>query len=230
MDTLATTLLRRTQERWRLGGSRTSGGQPTFGELQTRRSDGGGGWFADLSVFIASDRDARILEALCLDWNNGNEVMIVERNCAAISLSAASSLGTFAEGSTFSDGALFSSGDVTATVYADAALHATEIRLRVSGPRVLEGGEPFTIIHPVLRDRMYGAARILGSQADGDAILYDVRISPPLREDVAAGLAADFVRPRVVCRIDAMGDDQWPTYDRLYRGPVTLKFRESMRL
>lgn len=229
-DQITPGLLRYSGLRWRLGGSIRGGGESVFGESQTRRSDGGGRWFADLNnVQAMATADIQTLEALLLDWNNGNDKVVVHRVSEPL-IVGGSSLVPFSDGTTFSDGTLLVSGEVNAEFEADAAYRATTISVRVWGARAFMGAEPFTVVHPTMEDRLYGTARVLSSVADGEATVYSLRISPPLREAVTAGDQIDFNRPRCTMRVDMTDPDMWPTFEPGWLARVNLRFSETFRL
>lgn len=229
-DHITQSLLRYSGIRWRLGGAFIDGGQSVFGESQTRRMDGGGRWFAELnSVQLLTNAASQLYEALLLDWNNGNEKVIVHRIATPL-IVGGSTLVTFSDTTTFSDGTSLVSGEVNAEFTASAALRATEISVRVWGARAFMGGEPFTIIHPTMLDRLYGAARILTSSTVGEYTDYTLRISPPLREAVTSGTLVDFNLPRCLMRVDLTADDMWPTYEPPFFARTSLRFSETFKL
>jgi len=229
-DHITPSLLRYSSVRWRLGGSIHGGGESVFGESQTRRSDGGGRWFAELgSIQINTDAHAQLVEALLLDWNNGNDKVLLHRRAAPL-IVGGGSLVPFSDGATFSDGSSLVSGQVNAEFAASAAKRATTLSVRVWGARAFMGGEPFTVIHPTMEDRLYGTARVLSSVADGEATVYSLRISPPLREAVTSGDQIDFNKPRCTMRLDMSGDEPWPTYEPGWLSRINLRFSETFRL
>lgn len=206
-----------------------AGGQSIFGESQTRRTDGGGRWFCEVGPILLSRRaEIQTYEALLLDWNNGNDKVVVHRHAGKLSAAPdGQSLVPFSDGTTFSDGSPLVSGQVNAELVEDAALRATDLTVRVWGARPFAGAEPFTIVGPTYQDRLYGAARILSATADGEATVYGLRIGPPLREAAPAGTLVDFDRPRCVMRPDMTQDSLWPGYGPAFLGQGQLQFSET---
>jgi hypothetical protein len=229
-DQITPGLLRYSGLRWRLGGAFIDGGQSVFGESQTRRTDGGGRWFAEFgNVQVMTTAQAQLYEALLLDWNNGNEKVIVHRLAGPL-LAGRDAEVTFSDDTTFSDGSPLISGEVNAEFTASAALRATAISIRVWGASAFQGGEAFTVVHPTMEDRLYGVARVLSSTSADEYTDYTLRISPPLREAVADGDQIDFNRPRCVMRVDVSDENLWPTFEPGFFARTSIRFSETFKL
>lgn len=192
MDYWPWDLLTPRQERWRLQGVALNGGVNVGGNTTVARTDGGGIWVGEQS-FLLSTRDqikaARAIEA-SLDGGVGEIVTwSFERPFAPAELIADDV--PHSDGAPFGDGALYASVPAGATVTADCPLRATIIPLTmISGE--LQGGEHFSIIHPVHGWRKYRVARV----GDGTA-----EIRPPLREAITAGASLYFIRVGLACRL-----------------------------
>lgn len=192
MDHWPWDLLTPRQERWRLQGVALNGGVNVGGNTTVARTDGGGIWVGEQS-FLLTTRDqikaARAIEAN-LDGGVGQIVAwSFERPFAPGELTAADV--PHSDGSPFGDGSLYASVPAGATVTTDCPLRATIIPLTMlSG--VLQGGEHFSIIHPVHGWRKYRVNRV----GDGTA-----EIRPPLREAVTAGASLYFIRVGLACRL-----------------------------
>ena len=201
-----------------------------FGESQTRRTDGGGRWFAEFNdVQVLTTAQIQLYEALLLDWNNGNEKVVVHRLAGPL-LAGGDVEVTFSDDTTFSDGSSLISGEVNAEFTAAAVLRATEISIRVWGASAFQGGEALTVVHPTMKDRLYGVARVLTSTTVGEYTDYTLRISPPLREAVADGDHIDFNRPRCVMRVNVSDENLWPTFEPGFYARTSIRFSETFRL
>jgi hypothetical protein len=237
VDQITRTLLTVTSARWRLSGALDSGGTAEDGENQTRRADGGGKWVMEGEIIMASDQQIRLYEALLLGWSLGDTRCVVSRIGGPLMISSATdgqvTLVPFSDGSTFSDGTMFQSGSAGSGVLVDAADRGdVNYRLRVEGAnRMLEGGEPFTLIGSTYLERLYGVARITNIQADGAAIIYTVLAAPPLRDPYPAGLVVDFGNPRCFMRADIDSSEAWPTYQDVFVGArIPVSFTETRRM
>lgn len=192
MDYWPWDLLTPRQERWRLQGVALNGGVNVGGNTTVARTDGGGIWVGEQS-FLLTTRDqikaARSIEA-GLDGGVGQIVAwSFERPFAPGELTASSV--PHSDGASFGDGSLYSSIPAGATVTADCPLRATIISLEmISG--ALQGGEHFSIAHPVCGWRKYRVCRV----GEGTA-----EIRPPLREAITAGTSLYFIRVGLVCRL-----------------------------
>lgn len=105
---------------------------------------------------------------------------------------------------------------------ASAALRATQITINVTKGRRLRGGEPFTIVHSTMGERLYRVKRVL-STSDQTSV---VQIEPPLRQSITSGKTIEFDWPRFVARL-APNLDISPSFSGGGADPVSATFIES---
>ncbi|RZJ19127.1 MAG: hypothetical protein EON91_02720 [Brevundimonas sp.] len=194
MDFWPWDLLTPTQERWRLQGVAMSGGINVAGSTRLTRTDGGGLWVGE-QTFLLHGRDrikaGRAIEA-ALDGGVGQMVAWShEAPFAPGDLSIAHV--PHSDGAPFGDGTDYAVAPHGAVTTAAAALRATTLTIAmISG--VIQGGEHFSITHPVKGVRRYRVARVNDA---GDEVV----IRPPLREAIASGAELNFLRVGCVCRL-----------------------------
>lgn len=217
MDYWPWDLLEPIKDRWTLHGIALNGGVNVGGNTTVARTDGGGIWVGEQS-FLLTEYDqikaARAIEA-CLDGGVGQIVTwSFEKPFVPGSLTAADV--PHADGAPFGDGSLYESVPAGATVTADYPLRATIISLTMlSG--VLQGGEHFSIIHPVRGWRRYRVARV----GDGSA-----EIRPPLREAVTMGTPLYFARVGMASRL-ANPDEFFGAIDGNHVVEITARWVEA---
>lgn len=213
--------------RWSNPGAFVRSPETIFGESIERRTDGGGKWRAELKgIPLLTESDARLWEALLLNWSLGDTKIIVPRCAGRIVAGFARAVGSVphSDGTPFSDGSLYGSG-VTTTLAASVALRDTEMQVVLPEGGELRGAEPFTLVGPTYGPRLYGVARVL-SVTDGVAT---VKTSPPAREPYDAGAEVDWSRPRCTMRAQLSGSDEWPEFDAAWQAGVSITFEETFR-
>ncbi|OJX99102.1 MAG: hypothetical protein BGP07_03330 [Rhizobiales bacterium 63-22] len=100
----------------------------------------------------------------------------------------------------FEDVSGYSQSSTYGEIAAASALNAGTITMRVYGlSRPLRLSDWFSILHGTKGWRAYRYWRVL-SVIDGDAPVYTLAVSPPLREAVASGTRVEFSRPRFVAK------------------------------
>lgn len=102
----------------------------------------------------------------------------------------------FSDDASFSDGSLFAGVSMTASIATAADLYAAIVEIETDGTPIQAGYE-FTVYDADARWRMHRILRVL----ETDGAVTTVEITPPLRFDVAAGLAADFENPSCTMRM-----------------------------
>jgi hypothetical protein len=222
---------RSVAEGWpRLVGTVKQPGRTASGLVPTTTLSGGGLWAVNFAgIFLRTRDDLNLWESLTAYLAEGARPIIVPfcvRKLAPVPIE--DGVPVYARpGVPHSDGTFFSdrSGYVTpaiiAAATADAALRATTIRLTMT-----TGGPPAGLfsIHHDIGPRPY---RILEALAvDGVPGDYDVRIEPPLREDVTAGSPAEFDWPACVMQL-AGGEAMTAPADMLRFARGSASFIES---
>lgn len=215
--------------RWGDTGAFTSGGQSVFGETQERSMTGGGEWEAAFSeIEILTEADARVWEALRLNWSLGDTRVVVPR-CAGrarASFVGTAARNTHSDGTSFSDGSLYVGGSY-GTLATTVGLRQTEALITLPEGAALTGAEPFTMVGPRHADRLYAVARVLA--VDTGTNTYTVRFAKPARETYLVGTEVDFGDPRCVMR-PLIGEGQgWPEYDTSWNASLSMVFRETFR-
>ena len=192
MDYWPWDLLTPSSENWRLQGVTISGGFTVSGGTRMMRTDGGGLWVGE-QTFLLHDRErikaARAIEA-SLDGGVGQIVAwSFEDPFAPLGLALGSV--PHSDGTPFGDGSEYASVPHGAVTTASATLRATSLSITmISG--VIQGGERFSIVHPVKGWRRYTISRVEGGV---------ITIRPPLREAIGIGTELNFLRVGCVCRL-----------------------------
>lgn len=192
MDQWPWEMLPPRSDRWLLQGVAINGGVTVGGVSRLARTDGGGLWVGEQSFLFHTPRQikaARALEGI-LDGGVSNIVVWSFEEPFAPEGSE-SSLTGHSDGSSFADGSLYVTVPIAATVSASASLRSTVLSVALTTGE-LEGGEQFSIVHPVRGWRRYRVVRVHGDQ---------VTIRPPLREAVSVGTVLRFDRVGCVCRL-----------------------------
>jgi len=210
-------LLREKSHSWNPRGIVATAGQTADNVSQIIRSDGGGFWVCTMSDVSLGGRGAGVgharQKAATLLWravrqicDGGVNAIVVPRNDALVRpwpvgmVQGEISL-PHSDGSFFDDGSGYYQPVIDVVISAAASLRATFLNLafRQCGP--LQGGESFSILHDTVGWRLYEIATVVYS----DPTRATVTFHPPLREDVAAGAAVEFDRPRCVMRLANAG-------------------------
>lgn len=212
-------LLEPLTDRWRLTGVNISGGFTTGGTTRVSKTDGGGLWVGE-QTFLFTEREqikaARAIEA-SLDGGVGQIVAwSFEEPFAPAGLSLESV--PHSDGTPFGDGSEYLTAPHGATTTASADLRATSLAITmISG--VIQGGENFSIDHPVKGMRRYRVASVSG---DGT----EISIRPPLREAIPTGTALNFLRVGCLCRL-ANPEEFLGEIDGDHKMPATARWIEA---
>lgn len=186
--------------KWTLRGVALSGGTALAGFPTMAKTDGGGIWVCEMSGIVLRKKN-QIKAARALDWlmDGGASKVIVDACECGFGPSGFSPSGgvPHSDGTSFSDGSLYAGAGFGVIIHSAASLRSTQVVLTLPEGIELEGGEAFSVVHPVKGTRRYGVARIL-SQDDRDVT---VEIRPPLREALAGGEHAEFCKPANVMRL-----------------------------
>lgn len=189
--------------RWSPSTTVNSGGTTLSGLEQRDRVDGGPLWECALrGIPVWNGRQILAHDALEMILVGDLSPIIVQRRppkCDTLGGEVGDGV-PHSDESPFSDDSLYESGgSVTSSATGAADLGDTEIELTVTGTlRPLLGGDEFTIVHPIAKERMYRIKRVTAVAGD----TYTVEFGPPLRDDVDAGEALDFNDPRCLMRLD----------------------------
>lgn len=202
-------LLRERSGGWSLKATTVSPGQSATGAFSVARIDGGGAWVTELGgVNLKTKTHVKLWRALENLADGGVEPVVVpmcdKRHFPAPIVDGEPVYSEdpipHDDDTFFDDGSGYAQSVVEASVTTSAALRATSLSLTPTSMGDLEGGEYFSINHPVQGWRLYriGTAVLSGG-------VYAVTIRPPLREAVMAGTRLEFDRPRCTMRL-ASGD------------------------
>lgn len=230
-DTLPPCFANRAEMIWTLPGAFTTGGQSVYGgESQIRRTDGGGGWRAQLQNLVLKDAaNQKTWQAFWQDFQLGNTKIIVPRppHRLRATFATVGDSVPWSDGSPFDDGSGWSTGGGSATLAADIELRDYEAQLLLPAGAALLGGEPFTLVGTSYGPRLYHVARVLNVAADPDGDTVTIRFGPPAREDYASGTEADFLNPRCTMRAVPNSDGGAPLYTRSRFATASMVFEET---
>lgn len=130
----------------------------------------------------------------------------------------------FSDASTFSDGTGFLGEDLQFTVEESAQEGDVVMVLRRTIGAPLRGGEYKTLVHAAAGPRAYCIETVGEEDVAG---VFEVAFGAPLREDVTAGTAVDFQRPRCRARLLTPWSEAWPKVEAPFEAEVGLRFVES---
>lgn len=193
-------------EGWRLAGVAASGGVTVANISRLTRTDGGGLWTCSADgIELVTAQQIKTARALDFMLDGGAaliEVPAFEYPFQPRPIDAVTQAPVpHSDGSSFDDGSLYGAGRTMTVVLAvDAPLRATTLRILPIALGPLEGGEKFTIVHPIRGARKYGIGRVTPIAGDPAGAI-DITIRPPLREAAPARTDLDFDRPRCVMRL-----------------------------
>jgi hypothetical protein len=122
----------------------------------------------------------------------------------------------------FSSGVGYQVGTIDATLDEAALMNATTLTIAITYGGDLQGGEHFSIDHPVLRHRLY---RVRTAKDNGDGT-WDITIRPGLRGDTAADTKLNFNTPKCVMRL-AAGNAMDATFEGIGISRPTVMFIEA---
>lgn len=205
-------LLRESGVMWEIDGAVVGGGGTASGQQPLTNIAGGGRWKATLSsISLRSVEEIKTWRALTRICDGGVQPLILpmcdKRYFPAPIVDGRRLTGLddvpHDDGAFFSDGTGYESNVVQAFIDQPAELRATSLVIRLEVGSDLEGGEFFSIDHPLLRWRLY-SIRTAIDNGDGT---FDITIRPPLRAAVTVDTELEFDHPKSVMRLvtpDAM--------------------------
>jgi len=123
----------------------------------------------------------------------------------------------------FDDGAGYDQFYADAVLGVDAAVNAAQIVITMPAGFPLEGGEWFSILHPIRNWRAYRIKEVVS--VVGQA--YTCIIGPPLREAVTADQLVSFTRPRCLMRLPAGETMPWAWTAPGVLASLTVNFVEA---
>ncbi|WP_316158780.1 MULTISPECIES: hypothetical protein [unclassified Bradyrhizobium] len=210
-------LLREKSHSWNLGGHAATPGATADSTAVVVRSDGGGYWIATMSdVSLGAravgqgrqrQRNATLLwRAVRQVAKGGAAPMTVWCNDAqarpwpAGVAQGAPPAVPHGDDTPFSDGSEYEQAMID-IICGAAALRATSLGIIINRAGSLVGGERFSINHDTVGWRVYEISTVVYS----DATHATIGFNPPLRENVVAGTALEFDRPRCTMRLATPG-------------------------
>lgn len=220
-------VLRPRDMMWSPTDSSIEGGRPWSGDApQTVDFSGGGLWRADLIGVALRTREQINLWHALEGLLNGRTRTIVVPRCDrrhGPRLQNGGISEPFTDGTYFTDGTGFATDTFSHTLFEDAALRATSVRISRNGARALTGGEHFSINHGGAWGwRLYRVLRIL----DASGGVSTVEIWPPLRDASDENMSVDFRLPRCTMRL-AERNGMALTVEMKRRANPTVKFVEA---
>ncbi len=210
-------------------GATLSAGESLSGVTDTIKTDGGGFWVCSMTgIELLTDDQLRAWRAWEDTLESGVTKVLVPvadvRLAPRIAGSRPASPIVQSSGDPyFPEGLAFSAPWIVATVKVAAALRATQLDIDVTTGVPLKGGEIFSLAHPTAGKRIYRVVRVLSRPTASRAV---VQIRTPLREAVAANLAANFEWPMFVGTLLPEANIS-PDIEHGRRATVDIAFRES---
>lgn len=218
-------------------GSAVDGGVNGVGESISMETSGGGIITATYSEMVLEGPDQRheVINFLGARLNGGFRfinVPIVNDKIGAFPV-IRGAVRPIIKGIPHSDGSLFSdgSGYSQATVYgeltADAALNAGIISMRIYGASrdVFRWSDWFSIYHNVKGWRAYRSWDLLHKTSEANPV-YQIAISPPLRQAASAGTRVELARPTCVMKLQKGTTVPWD-YSGWYSSRPSISFTEA---
>jgi hypothetical protein len=130
------------------------------------------------------------------------------------------------DGSTFSDGSGYSQATVWGILTANAAVGAGIVSMRVYGAaRPLRWSDWCSIKHPSMGWRAWRYKKVLSKTKEENPV-YQLAITPPLREAAPAGTRVELARPKCAMGFPADFTLPWEI-EGFYFGSPTLQFVEA---
>lgn len=209
-----------------------SAGRSASGIYNASRSDGGGLWKVSMGEALFKDYDCiRSLDALKAILAEGVVPIIVPfrrlrtQPWPTVDGSLLTSYGPIphSDDTLHSDGTGYYQEVIDVQLAEAAELRDTTLELTINLAGELMGGEVFSIPHDDLSHRPY---RIIGIQ-DQDATSATVTITPPLREDTAAGTYLNFDLPKCIMQLDGPDGFNFSMAERTRVASASLRFIES---
>jgi hypothetical protein len=210
-------------------GSDETGGPALGGPGQVVDWSAGGFWVAELSGMQLWEPDHfRLYRAMLMACRGGGEidVPIIDdpQRPFPVDLAETTASLPFSDGTLFSDGSGFLGADLDYVVEESALEGDVLMSLRRTIGAPLRGGEYLTLIHAEAGPRAYCVETVTEENEDG---VFQIAFGAGLREDVAAGLFADFQRPRCRMRLLTPWSEAWPRITAPFEAEVGLRFVES---
>lgn len=210
------------------------GGETLSGEKDVLRTDGGGRWLVEMRNMMLKNPDMiRAWRAWEDHLEGGVQQVLVPiadiRQAPRPIVSGVPTLpGKLLASSAdpyFPEAIGYAAPYITATIVDAAALRATQVKINIATGSPLKGGEFFALAHSTSGRRIYRVGRIISRPTGSSAV---VTIRTPLRQAVAAGMAADFDWPSLVCTLMPDADIS-PDLEQGMFGAVDISFIESVK-
>lgn len=209
-------------------GSDETGGAALGGPGQVVDWSAGGFWAFELSGLQLWEPDHfRLYRAILMACRGGGEVdvpIIDDPQRPFPEGMMDSAPVPFSDGAFLSDGSGFLSADLAYTVEEAVQEGDVVMTLRRSIGEPLRGGEYLTLVHAVAGPRAYCIETVGTEDANG---VFEIAFGAPMREDAAAGMAADLQRPRCRSRLLTPWSEAWPKVEAPFEAEVGLRFVES---
>jgi hypothetical protein len=224
-------ILWETRVSWEITSQLVGGGQTAAGVSPVTRIDGGGAWKMTMEEIPLAVEDARrawrSVSAIC---DGGSNPMVIpfrvppEVPYPTVSAALLTSYSDIphTDNVLFESGVGYQVGTIDATLSVAAEIGETNIVIDIAYGGDLEGGEHFSIDHPVLRYRLY---RIRTVKDNGDGT-WNVSIRPGLRADTPADTKLNFDHPKCVMRL-LTGNAMDATFEGVWVSRPTVSFIEA---
>ena len=201
---------------WRLAGTALVGGVPISGAPQTADVSAGGWWVCDWQVGILRTHAQHGAWRAMLGLMNSG-VQLIELPV----IDALKPWPVGFQGDPI-DAAL--AADVYMPAYPAPATSPRLAQIAVAVGAALQGGEYFTVVGPSGAPRLHMVTQVTGV-AGG---VSTVTITPPFREDMAAGTSVDFNDPRCTVKADLESlKDAWPRLSPPFLARPKISFLEA---
>lgn len=211
-----------------------AGGESLSGEQDVLRTDGGGRWQVEMrGIDLRTPDMIRAWRAWEDHLDGGVQQVLVpvadirqapRPLSGGVPTSPGKLVATTAD-PYFPEALAYATPYISATIVDAAALRATQVTINVSTGSPLKGGEFFALNHANAGRRIYRVGRVISRPTGTSAV---VTIRTPLRQAVAAGMAADFAWPSLVCTLLPDADTS-PEIEQGRHSTVDIAFIESVR-
>ena len=214
---------------WQVVGGAVEGARSLAADTPDRLPLGRGGlWKCEMSsVFLETPEEYSAWRAIRASLRNGvGRIVVPMLRRPWFAQPGPSAPVPHSDDSTFDDGSGYMGLAIAAELVAHAAHAATTIRAKVAGAEPFIGAEPFTIVHPNARERLYEVSGITEATPIDGGFVYSLEINPPLREAAVAGTVIDFDTPRCAMRLT---DSNGMNYEEEIVSFPSVSFIEDLR-
>lgn len=128
------------------------------------------------------------------------------------------------DGTFFSDGTGYSQDVIIAEVIVDAAMGDISLTMDVLVGGALQPGMSFDVAYRLYRIKSIQTITPNG----GGSVTYQLKVTPPLREDIPAGSFANFDDPMLGCRLNTDGEMESGVDDYAGRTLAKIDFVEVL--